>query len=307
MQHAVGVSVEHRVVAHLFHGRQADHRFVASHARAGEQLHDLRLVRVFQRPFALLNGAGFGVLSVHVRVDDLVDLARPVDTRGVHLVPALRRIAANKRGAAHVGDVFDLVAIGQALGHFNNGALGVAVQQNVGAGIDQDRVTHTVLPVVVMGDAAQGGFDTAKDNRYVFIGFFAALAVHQAGTVRALTGQAAGRIGVVRADFLVGGVAVDHRVHVAGRDAEEQVRLAELHKVVFRLPVGLGDDADAKALRLQQPADNRHAERRVIHVGIAGHDDDVAAVPAKLIHLFPTHRQERRRPETLGPILWIIE
>jgi hypothetical protein len=211
-------------------------------------LHNLGFVRVFQRPFALLDGAGFGVLGVHIGVDDLVDLARPVDTRGVDFVPALRRIAADKRGATHVGDVFDLVAIGQALSHFDDGALGVAVEQNIGAGIDQDRVTHAVLPVIVVGDAAQGGLDTAEDDRHMLVGFLAALAVHQAGAIRALAGQATGGVGVVGADFLVGGVAVDHRVHVAGRDAEEQVGLAELHKVVFAGPVGLGNDAHAKAL-----------------------------------------------------------
>ena len=51
--------------------------------------------------------------------------------------------------------------------------------------------------------------------------------------------------------FLIGGVAVDHRIHVAGRDAEEQVRSPSF-KVVFGLPVGCAMMPDAKALRLQQ-------------------------------------------------------
>jgi len=46
--------------------------------------------------------------------------------------------------------------------------------------------------------------------------------------------------------------------------------------VFFGLPVGLGNDADAEALCLQQPADDRHAERRLVDVGITGDDDDVA-------------------------------
>jgi hypothetical protein len=36
------------------------------------------------------------------------------------------------------------------------------------------------------------------------------------------------------------------------------------------VPVRLGDDADAKALRLEQAADQRHAEAGVVDVGIAG-------------------------------------
>src|SRR5690606_40051227 len=103
------------------------------------------------------------------------------------------------------------------------------------------------------------------------------------------------------------GVAVDHRVHVAGGDTEEQIRLAELHEVVFALPVRLADDADAKALGLQQPPDDRHAERRMVDVGITGDDDDVARVPAELIHLLPAHRQERRRTATFGPVLRTVK
>ena len=168
------------------------------------------------------------------------------------------------------------MTVGQTLGHFNNGALGVAVQQDIGAGVDQDRVAYTVLPVVVVRDAAQGGLDAAEYDRHILVGFLATLAVHQARTVRTFTGHAARGVGVVGADFLVGGVAVDHRVHVAGRDAEEQVRLAELHEVVFGLPVGLGNDPDAKPLGFQEPADDRHAKGRMVDVGITGDDDDVA-------------------------------
>ena len=307
VQHAVGVGVEHRVVAHLLEGRQADDSLVPGHPRAVEQLHDLRLVGVFDLALLLLDGAGLGVLGVDVGVDDLVDLARPVDPRGVDFIPALRGIPANERGTAHVGDALDRLTEGQALGDFDNGPLGVAVEQDVGAGVDQDRVADLVLPVVVVGDAAQRRLDAAEHDRHVLVGFLAALAVDQAGTVRPFAGQAAWGVGVVGADLLVGGVAVDHRVHVAGSDAEEQVRLAELHEVVFGLPVGLGDDPDAEALGFQQTADDRHAERRMVDVGVAGHDDDVAGVPAELIHLLPAHRQEWRWPEAFGPVLGVIE
>ena len=307
VQHAVGVGIEHRVATDLFHRRQADHGLVAGHARAGQDLHDLGFLRIFNRPLFLLDGAGLGVLGIHIRVDDLVDLARPVDPRGVDFVPARRRVTTNERGAAHIGDVFDLVAVGQALGDFDNRSLGVAVEQDVGAGVDQDRVAHAVLPVVVVGDPTQRGLDAAKDDRHMLVGFLAALAVDQAGAVRTLAGHATWRIGVVGADFLVGGVAVDHRVHVAGRDPEEQVRLAELHEVVLGLPVRLGNDPDAEALGLQQPADDRHAEGRMVNVGVTGDDDDVAGIPAKLIHLFPAHGQEGRGPETFGPVLGIVK
>jgi hypothetical protein len=41
----------------------------------------------------------------------------------------------------------------------------------------------------------------------------------------------------------------------------------------------------------------------VIDISIAGHEDDVAAIPAKLIHLFSRHWQKRRGAKTGGPVL----
>ncbi len=101
----------------------------------------------------------------------------------------------------------------------------------------------------------------------------------------------------------IGGIAVDHRIHIARGNAEEQVRFAQTHKVVFGVPVRLGDDADAETLRFQHPSANRHPKTRVIDVSIPGNQNDVAAIPAKLIHFLTGHRQERRRAETGGPIL----
>src|SRR5690606_31784769 len=85
----------------------------------------------------------------------------------------------------------------------------------------------------------------------------------------------------------------------------EQVGAAEGAERISAVPVGLADDADAEALRLQAAADYRHAEAGVIDIGVASHHDDVAAVPAELIHLGATHRQERRRAEAFGPVFAI--
>jgi hypothetical protein len=68
------------------------------------------------------------------------------------------------------------------------------------------------------------------------------------------------------------------------------------------VPVGLRDDADAKALRLQHAADHGHAEAGVVHIGVARDQDDVTAVPAEFVHLGAAHRQERGRAEALRPV-----
>ena len=61
------------------------------------------------------------------------------------------------------------------------------------------------------------------------------------------------------------------------------------------------------ALRLEDAPDDRHAEARVIDVGVACHEDDVAGIPAELIHLGARHRQEGCRAETVGPVFSIGE
>ena len=53
------------------------------------------------------------------------------------------------------------------------------------------------------------------------------------------------------AQSAIGGITVDHRIHVACGYTKEQVRFTQTHKIVFGLPLRLGDDAHAKALRFQ--------------------------------------------------------
>lgn len=141
------------------------------------------------------------------------------------------------------------------------------------------------------------------DHRHVFPGFFAALGVDEGCAVRTFARHVIRRVGVVMAQLTVSGIAVDHRVHVARGHAEEQVRFTQTHKVVFAVPVGLGDDPHAEALRLKHAATDGHAEARVVNVGIARDQNDIAAVPAQLVHLFPGHRQERRRSKAGRPVL----
>ena len=130
-----------------------------------------------------------------------------------------------KAAAAQVADGLDVLALGQAVREFHQRALGVAEQQQVGLRVRQDRAPHLVRPVVVMRDAAQARLDAADDQRRIGIGLAAALGVDDDRVVGALVRRGVRRVGVGGTDFPVGGIAVDHRIHVAGGDAEEQVRL----------------------------------------------------------------------------------
>jgi hypothetical protein len=114
-------------------------------------------------------------------------------------------------------------------------------------------------------------------------------------------------VGIVRSRLSIRRVAVDHRVHVAGGDAKEQVRPAQGLEGILRSPGGLRDDAHAEPLALQQAPDDRHTEGGMIDVGVAGDDDDVAGIPAQRIHLGARGRQKSRGAIALGPVLRVIE
>ncbi len=248
------------------------------------------------------------------QADDGVLAAEPgafvgtVEIGCVGFAPAVRHGRLEEGNAADVVEACDDVAcrplssLGKPVGDLDDGALGIAVEQDVGFGVGEDRAAHLVGPVVVMGDPAQRALDAAEHDRHVAKRFAAALGIDDHRAVGPPAAFAARRIAVVVAQPPVGGVAVDHGVHVAAGDAEEEGRPAERRKRFGALPVRLGDDPDPEALRLQQAADDRHAEARMVDIGIAGHQDDVALIPAEHVHLGARHRQERRGAEPMRPM-----
>jgi hypothetical protein len=247
------------------------------------------------------DGPGRDLGGGRVRIGHGLDPPGRVDLGRVELAPAVAPAALQERHPAQVVQLVDAAAGAEPVRDLDQGALGVAVQQQVGPGVDQDRAAHLVGPVVVVGDAAQAGLDAADDDGHVGEGLAAAVGVHDRAAVGPQAGHPVGRVGVVGANPALAGVAVHHRVHVAAGHAPHQVGSAERGEGVDVAPVGLGDDADPEAVRLEQAADQGHAERRVVDVGVPGHEDDVTAVPAQLVHLGPAGRQHRRHAEPVRP------
>jgi hypothetical protein len=243
------------------------------------------------------------VRNHQIRVDVGFHMAGRVHAGGVDLEPALWGFAAHKGGAAHIGDLLHRLAGGQAVGDLDNRPLGVAIQEQVALAVHHHRAADFVRPVVVMRDAAQAAFDAAEHDGRVREGFAAALAVDDGGTVGPLAAHVARGVGVVGADFAVRRVAVDHGIHVAAGHAPKQVGFAQGLEGLGAGPVGLGDDADPKTLVFQHAADHRHAKARVVHIGVARDEHDVAAVPAQLGHFGAAHRQKRGRAKALRPEL----
>ena len=151
------------------------------------------------------------------------------------------------------------------------------------------------------GNAAQRRLDAANDDRRVLEGFATTLTVDDDGAVGAFSRRTARRVAVIVPNPPVRRVVVDHGIHVSGGNAEKQIWFSQGSEGVRAGPVWLRDDADAEALRLPEPPDNRHTETGMVNIGVARHHDDIAGIPAKRIHLPPGHRQERRRAQAMSP------
>src|ERR1700761_7706678 len=106
-----------------------------------------------------------------------------------------------------------------------------------------------------MSDAAERSLDAAYDDRHILECFTRALRVHDDRAVGPLTALASRRIGIVTSDAAIRRVAIDHGVHVAGGDAEEQVGSAESSKRFGAMPIGLRNDPDAETLGLEDTPD----------------------------------------------------
>ena len=231
-----------------------------------------------------------------------------IERAGIDPVPVIVGAPAwrhHEGRAAQIANAVDRLAPGQAVGQFDQRALGVAEDQQIGFRVDQHRPAHGVAPVVVVGDPAQRSLDRADHHGNLLERLAAALGIRHHGAIGPLAGFGIRRVGVVGANLAVAGVTIDHRIHVAGGHAEIEIRLAEPPEIGRRAPVRLADNADPEALRFQQPPDQRHAETGMVDIGVAGDQDHVAGIPAQLVHFGPRHRQEGRHAETVSPELFV--
>ena len=87
---------------------------------------------------------------------------------------------------------------------------------------------------------------------------------------------------------------------------KKEIGAAEDGEGFGRLPIGLRDHADPEPLRFKHATDHRHAETGMVYVAVARHDDDVATVPAELLHFFPRNGQPGCGAQAFRPELSIV-
>jgi len=195
-------------------------------------------------------------------------------------------------GAVHIGDLLHRFSGGQTAGDLHGLVFAHAKADDVRTGTLSDAGQHGVHPVIVVGKAPQGGFQTAQDDRQIRVSFLGQFGVHGGAAVRAGTALAAGRIFVLGAGDLGHGIVADHAVHVAAANEEAVLRLAEPLEVLAVGVAGLGQHAHLVALGFQQAADDGSAEAGVVHIGVTAHHHKVQLVPAPGFHVCPADGQK---------------
>ena len=172
--------------------------------------------------------------------------------------------------AAHVADLADRHAAVEQLGHGDEDFLAHAVGNHVGAAVHEQGAAHPVVPVVVVREAAQRRLQPAEDDRNIAVGLADAVGLDDGGAVGAQS----------------------HGVDVARADEEAEARPPERAERLRRAEVRLCQKADAEARVLEHARDDRRAEGRMIHIGVAVDIDEIDLAPAPRLHLGAVHRQK---------------
>ena len=112
-----------------------------------------------------------------------------------------------------------------------------------------------------MGDATERGLDAAKHDGYIGEQLLQNLGIDDGGVLGPHVVATVRTIGILGAQSAGGGVLIDHRVHTARSNAEEQAGTAQLLEVaVVTMPVGLRNDGHPIACRLQCASNDSHTE-----------------------------------------------
>ncbi len=204
--------------ADLVEGRDASGRIVVGVpvARVGQLGHFVHLaLGEGRRGWVLyhVDAVGIGLYQssardgVHVLLLD-VEGARVSEAVALELVPGGEqfvvedvvqrpRAARAVDRAVHEGDLVHGQSAVERVRNLDDRVLAHAVEQDVGAGVEQDGALELVLPVVVVREAAQARLDAADDDGLVLEGAADEVAVDRDGAVGTCARASAGGVGVL--------------------------------------------------------------------------------------------------------------
>lgn len=148
-------------------------------------------------------------------------------------------------------------------------------------------MAHFIGPVIIVGKAAQAGFDAADDDGHILIGFPHAVGIDDGRPFRPVAGFAAWRIVVAAAEFLGCRLFIEHGIEIAGCNQSGQPRPSQFLERFGTMPVGLGNDTDTIAPAFQYAADEGCGKTEVIDIGVAIDVDKIELIPAAAFHVLP--------------------
>ena len=201
---------------------------------------------------------------------DLAFFRLRAETSGTGEVDLIALFAEVRR-PADVADLLDRHTLVEQFRQTDDGTFAHPVHENVGAAVDQHGAADFVRPVVVMREPAKGSLQTADEDRNIAVRLADLVAVDDHGAVGTKACLAAGAVIVLTAALFRRRIMRNHGVNVPGRHKEAESGLAEFFEIVLRPPVRLAEHRHGIAGILQHTADDRRAERRMIHIRIPVH------------------------------------
>ena len=123
-------------------------------------------------------------------------------------------------------------------------------------------------PLEVLGNKTPLHLKSSEDYRNITVSLAYTVTVYDGCSVRTESHLSAGRIIVIRTALFRNGIMRHHRVYITACNKEAKSRSAESLKVLGTLIVGLGEDSNSKALRLQDTRDYCNAKGGMINICI---------------------------------------
>ena len=272
-------------IVHLLHGQRLLRRILHHIHPAGIALHQhisidgVRIVMLNEKAVRI-----FFLIRLHL-------LIRRKPHAAVYLIRLLRLI----NGSRHKGDILYSNAGSERIRDFHNGLFSHPIGNQIRLTVQKDGTSEGIAPVIVMGHSAQAGLNSTQNDRNIFVGAADQISIDHSRMIRPFSGFSSRRIRILHPSFSGNIIVIDHGIHVPGGDEEGELRPSEYVDAPLVLPVRLGNDADAVAVRLQHAADDGMPKGGMIHVCVPDDIDKVRPVNPPLFHLFSCYRQESLR------------
>ena len=204
----------------------------------------------------------------HYRIDQVIQRFAPVN------------------GARNKSDIMNIDSCSKGISNRYDRKFSHSVRNQIRTRIEKNGAAYLAGPVIVMCQTAERCLDAAEDHRCMFIRSPDQIAVHGNRAVRPFSHHAARCKSIDFSVLFRHSIMIDHGIHISGGDKKAKTRFTENRNAVLVLPVRLGDDADGIAVRLKHAADDRRAERGMVHVGISDDIDKVKLFDSPFLHLF---------------------